>query len=1100
MQFSMIRSFNLFAILFFLNINFCAFAQKQASELDIAFIKKNYNHINFIREEFEITAQYFDSLTNLRHIYLQQIINGLPIEGSFASLHFSKENELIHFAHQFVLEVKEKLAGRKHFLSELKALNLICQNRDISLNVRSFSRRNQNSKNSYKIFLDQIATDEQIEIKSSYYFMTDQNLLIPTYSIFWKRNKTNEWLQILQDAASGEIIKEVNLLKFCSFESGDFTRSNRFKIQRAEEILTNQSCYRVYPMPVESPIHGNRQVVMSPWMKAPDASPFGWHGDGLNFYYSSRGNNVDAYEDSDDDDMPTGGDLARAYGGPALNFDFPYDPSLPPFNNKDASITNLFYWTNLMHDVWHRYGFHEPSGNFQMNNFNKGGMGGDPILAQGLDNVYYARNNATFGTPIDGTSGIMQVYLWQFPIADTMIIESPPSIYGKYKFVHAPITPSIYAPVSKQIVLVQDVSSYPSYGCSNLTNTNALLGKIAMVDRGICSFTSKMSRIQSAGAVSVIVCNNEDSEPSGIGGWSYGLTIPAVMLSKADCQRIKLQLSNGVVGTLLPSSALKFGILQKSFIFSRAQFGKSIQNLNAPIVQVLDNVNNTMDACEFITNGFELNGKIALIEDGNCETSYKIMQVQNYGAVAAVLCKQGNGYPDIIPAGNYGHLINIPVIQISNADCQTIRLNFPVNAQFRNNTPALVDGTFDAGIICHEYGHGISTRLTGGPNNVSCLTNAEQMGEGWSDFFGLIMTIVQGDHAYKSRGMGTFSSCQGTSGRGIRPFPYHVSLTVNPADYNQLSQIATISQPHGIGYIWCSMLWDLVWAFVKQYGLEPDIYNVNSGKGNTKVYKLIIEAMKLQACNPGFVDARNAILKADTLLFQSANACLIWNVFARRGLGFNANQGSPYSRTDGIADYSVPVNCSYMSEKQLFELTLLASESLDLFATSGDQEIRLYWRSELKHIPQKISLFKKTGSDSMLEEIELTPQIFNQLSHVDLEVKPNEVYFYKLSTIGINGHQIESKWVRAQTKGGKQDWDLYPNPVSDYVVLHHKTSFSGMVNLKIFSKELKLIDQESILMHKNDHLQIDCSDLLPGLYLLSLETTQGIETLKFMKN
>ena len=49
------------------------------------------------------------------------------------------------------------------------------------------------------------------------------------------------------------------------------------------------------------------------------------------------------------------------------------------------------------------------------------------------------------------------------------------------------------------------------------------------------------------------------------------------------------------------------------------------------------------------------------------------------------------------------------------------------------------DGDVDNGIIVHEYGHGISNRLTGGGGG-GCLGNAEQMGEGWSDYYGLMFT------------------------------------------------------------------------------------------------------------------------------------------------------------------------------------------------------------------------------------------------------------------------------------------------------------------------------------------------------------------------
>ena len=65
-----------------------------------------------------------------------------------------------------------------------------------------------------------------------------------------------------------------------------------------------------------------------------------------------------------------------------------------------------------------------------------------------------------------------------------------------------------------------------------------------------------------------------------------------------------------------------------------------------------------------------------------------------------------------------------------------------------------LDGDYDNGIIAHEYGHGISNRLTAGPNNTGCLGNGEQMGEGWSDFFSLITTVKEGDSGEMGRGIG----------------------------------------------------------------------------------------------------------------------------------------------------------------------------------------------------------------------------------------------------------------------------------------------------------------------------------------------------------
>ena len=58
-----------------------------------------------------------------------------------------------------------------------------------------------------------------------------------------------------------------------------------------------------------------------------------------------------------------------------------------------------------------------------------------------------------------------------------------------------------------------------------------------------------------------------------------------------------------------------------------------------------------------------------------------------------------------------------------------------------SNSP-LIDGELDNTIPTHEYTHGISNRLIGGPQNVNCLQNNEQMGEGWSDWYALMMTKI----------------------------------------------------------------------------------------------------------------------------------------------------------------------------------------------------------------------------------------------------------------------------------------------------------------------------------------------------------------------
>lgn len=68
-----------------------------------------------------------------------------------------------------------------------------------------------------------------------------------------------------------------------------------------------------------------------------------------------------------------------------------------------------------------------------------------------------------------------------------------------------------------------------------------------------------------------------------------------------------------------------------------------------------------------------------------------------------------------------------------------------------------------------------------------------------------------------------------------------------------------------------------------------------------------MEGLKLQPCSPGFVDGRDAILDADSSLYDGAYSDIIWPAFARRGLGIGADQGSSNSTTDGTEDFEHPI-------------------------------------------------------------------------------------------------------------------------------------------------------------------------------------------------
>jgi subtilisin-like proprotein convertase family protein len=130
-------------------------------------------------------------------------------------------------------------------------------------------------------------------------------------------------------------------------------------------------------------------------------------------------------------------------------------------------------------------------------------------------------------------------------------------------------------------------------------------------------------------------------------------------------------------------------------------------------------------------------------------------------------------------------------------------------------------------------------------------------------------------------------------------------MSIDPRTYDA---IKTAAVPHGVGSTWAAMVWEMTCAFVDQHGFDPDLYNGTGG--NNMALQLVVDGLKLQPCSPGFVNGRDAILLADQNNNGGANQCLIWEAFAKRGLGYSASQGSSGSRSDGTQAFNLPPACS----------------------------------------------------------------------------------------------------------------------------------------------------------------------------------------------
>ena len=728
--------------------------------------------------EYKFTQTINDDTT--QRVYTQRTFQGIPIYNSY-STYVIKNQQIISKTSSENFNISLKNAPVSPSLSFDQAINKVAQTE--GLKVISDEKITQNG-----VYISKNDTAEVV------YYINNQNQPILSYAFNYQlvKENQNDIIHVVIDATNSTVLEKHNNTLSCSFDHGSFHNENLANFNKADwnwlyddTVNTASPQYNVYKLPLEAPNRGGR-IMTDLSVSNTTASPNGWHNTAEGTVKTrTEGNNTRTTRDHESkgfqsynssSNTVTLKDTDYADGGSALNFDFPISLSSHPYTSWEAATTNLFYMNNMMHDIFYNYGFTEANGNFQKDNYAKGGTGKDDVVALAQTGLSLGSvNNATFATPADGRSPRMAMFLWN-KNPEPLIVNSPSSIANSYQATIATWGGTLTStPLTKDFVLMlkNETSGTPYDGCGTFTNTTEITDKIAVIYRGDCSFSVKVKNAQNAGAKGAIIVNNVDGMIN-MSGDDTTITIPAIAISKADGDLIINELKNKVT-----------------------------------------------------VNGSLVKG----------EASY-------------------------------------------------------------------IDGSLDNGIIAHEYGHGISNRLTGPISNANCLNNLEQMGEGWSDFFGLMITQLPTDKPTTKRGIGTFATNQPIDGPGIRPTAYSTDMTVNPAKYGFLKTYGNSDSPHRTGYVWASMLWDLNWKMINKYGFSPDMYNGKAG--NNMALQLVMTGLKLQPCSPGFVDGRDAILKADEQLNEGNNKCDIWTAFSNRGLGYSAKQGSSNSRTDGTEAFDMP--------------------------------------------------------------------------------------------------------------------------------------------------------------------------------------------------
>lgn len=597
----------------------------EAIDIGLGYARANLDLLGLLASDldsYEVTDNVYSAVSGATHVYLRQQHQGLSVYNGQLHFNVNRDGRLLSINNAFLPEIATAVNAGTPSLSAQGAVTAAAEHLEISLANPLVALGKNPSGHGLTTLRSPELSYRDIEARLMWLpIRRGDARLVWNFQIF--TTDRGHMYDFTVDAHSGDV----------------WTRFD----------WVGHATYRVFEQPVESPIHSaspppsdGRTVATNP--SDPTASPLGWHDDGTTSFTTPQGNNVHAFDDLDGNNLPPA--VEPDCGAPlTCEFDFPIPfGTADPVDYTSASVANLFYWANIVHDVQYQYGFDEAGGNFQANNFGNGGLGSDDVTAFGQKSGSPCPNNAFFGTPPDGQNPSMIMCLWT------------------------------------------------------------------------------------------------------------------------------------------------------------------------------------------------------------------------------------------------------------------------------NSSPRR-DFSWDSGVMVHEYGHGISNRLVGGPSNVSCLGNLQQPGEGLSDWWGLVYTAEVGDQGTDVRGSGTYILGQAPDGPGVRAQPYSTDPAVNTFTYESINGA---SVPHGVGTVWAQAAWEGYWALVDHHGFDPDLYDALGGSGNQRMMLYVNEGLKNTLCSPAFTDVRDGIIQAAVDNYGGSDVCRLWEAFAGFGLGTDAvSSGSGgLTPTDG---FLVPPECLTLIFEDGFE-------------------------------------------------------------------------------------------------------------------------------------------------------------------------------------
>jgi subtilase family serine protease len=323
----------------------------------------------------ELVRDYASASTRLRHVTFAQQLDGLPVFGAVVTLHISSDGSIVR-----VNSSAARGGGRRRGAAVAADAAVVAAVADVSPNAPFAPvRLDPGSASTARFARGRFSRDITSSLE---WFPMDGSVRL-AWHVELETVPLSQFYDLLIDATSGELLLRRNRVL-------DANGSGRVNQSNATQAIDPRR-------PDPSPTSGGACPPPSNYELRDLTAPFRDSTSVLADSGRLSGNNAHVFRGTPGNEGALG-----TFDGTRWVFD-------APFGSAASAETALFFSLNFLHDFFYDLGFDEAAGNFQVDNFGRGGTGGDAL--SGLARAA-GRNNASFQPEPEGTSPVMSMFLF----------------------------------------------------------------------------------------------------------------------------------------------------------------------------------------------------------------------------------------------------------------------------------------------------------------------------------------------------------------------------------------------------------------------------------------------------------------------------------------------------------------------------------------------------------------------------------------------------------------------------------------------------------------------------------------------------------------